>query len=158
MLNLNETWAHRVWPFFADFEHVNGRWNTLLPWCKSIHFRARSRNPVIIMAKLYVTTVNNSFQALPNFCHKELYLRCCIGLELNIVTWSTKFLRGVNGVNINSLMWNVAFFKFVCSIFSKGAKPFDLIKHNIIGKLENLKSQTHSQINGGLIMFLKNRE
>ena len=66
--------------------------------------------------------------------------------------------NGVYEVNINSLLWNVAFYKFLCSIFSKGEKPFDLIKRNIIGKLENLKSQTHSQINGGLIMFLENRE
>ena len=31
---------------------------------------------------------------LPNFYHKELHLRCCIGLELNIVT-STKILKGI---------------------------------------------------------------
>ena len=36
--------------------------------------------------KLYVTTVNNSFQPLAVFCQEELHLRCCIGLELNIVT------------------------------------------------------------------------
>ena len=48
--------------FFMTFEHVNGRWNTLLP----------------------------------NFCHKELHLRCWIGLELNIVT-STKILKGIWG-------------------------------------------------------------
>ena len=110
----------------AEFEHVNGRWNTLLPWSKSMHFRVGSRNPATIMTKFYATAVNNSFQPLPNFCHKELHLRCCIGLKLNIVTWYAKFLRehtspifllsflglisnGLNGDNINSLTWNVAF-------------------------------------------------
>ena len=70
--------------FFADFEHVNGRWNTILHWYKFMHFRVRSRNHVTFKTKLYVTTVNNSFQPLPNFCHKELHLRCCIGFGLNI--------------------------------------------------------------------------
>ena len=77
------------------------------------------------MTKFYVTTIDNSFQPLPNICHKELHLRCCIGLELNIG------LNGLNAVNINSVTWN----SFLCSIFSKGAKPFDYIKRNIIRKL-----------------------
>ena len=51
-----------------------------------MHFRVRSRSPVTFKTKLYVTTVNNSFQPLPIFRHKELHLRCCIGLELSIVT------------------------------------------------------------------------
>ena len=93
----------------------------LSPWSKSMHFRVRSRNPVIITTKLYVTTINNSFQPLPNFCHKELHRRCCVGLELNIG------LNGLKRVNINSLTSN--------SIFSKGGKPFDYIKRNIIPKL-----------------------
>ena len=44
--------------------------------------------------KLYVTTVNNSFQPLPIFRHKELHLRFCVGLELSIVI-STKILKGM---------------------------------------------------------------
>ena len=68
----------------------------------SMHFRVRSRSPVTFKAKLYVTTVNNSFQPLPIFCRKELHLRCCIGLELNIVIWSAKILKGI-GVQI---FWN----------------------------------------------------
>ena len=31
------------------------------------------------------------------FCLKKLHLRCCIGLELNILTWSTKVLKGIGG-------------------------------------------------------------
>ena len=42
---------------------------------------------VTFKTKLYVKTAN-SFQPLPIFCHKELHLRCHIGLELNIVTWT----------------------------------------------------------------------
>ena len=46
--------------------------------------------------KLYITTVN-SFQPLPIFCHNEVHLRCHMGLELNIVTWSTKTLKAISG-------------------------------------------------------------
>ena len=35
--------------------------------------------------KFYVTKVNNNFQLSPIFCCKELHLRCCIELDLNIV-------------------------------------------------------------------------
>ena len=31
------------------------------------------------------------------FCLTKLHLRCCIGLELNILTWSTKVLKGIGG-------------------------------------------------------------
>ena len=31
------------------------------------------------------------------FCLKKLHLRCCIGFELNILTWSTKVLKGIGG-------------------------------------------------------------
>ena len=44
----------------------------------SMPFRGGSRSPVTC---LFVTTVNNNFQPLPIFCHKELHLRCCIGLD-----------------------------------------------------------------------------
>ena len=52
------------------------------------------RSPVTIKTKLYVTNVN-SFQPSPIFCHKELHLRCHIGLELNTETWSTKTLKAI---------------------------------------------------------------
>ena len=84
------------WCVFCWFEHVNDRWNTLLPNLNlSMPFRIGFRSPVTFKTKLYVTTVNNNFQPLPIFCHKELHLRCCIGLELNIVTWYTKILKGI---------------------------------------------------------------
>ena len=44
----------------------------------SMPFRGGSRSPVTC---LFVTTVNNNFQPLPIFCHKELHLRCCTGLD-----------------------------------------------------------------------------
>ena len=46
---------------------------------------------------LCVTSVTNSFQSLPIFCHKELHLRFCIELESNIVTWSTKIPKWIWG-------------------------------------------------------------
>ena len=42
---------------FADLEHVNGRWNALLPSSKSMHFRVRSKSPVTFKSELYVTTI-----------------------------------------------------------------------------------------------------
>ena len=48
----------------------------------SMDFRVRSRSPVTCKMKLYVTTVNNSFQPLPIFCHKELHLIGHIRLDL----------------------------------------------------------------------------
>ena len=47
-------------------------------------------------SRIHVKTVNKSFQPLSIFCHNEHYLRCYIGLEWNIVTWSTK-LWGMGG-------------------------------------------------------------
>ena len=44
----------------------------------SMPFRVESRSPVTC---LLVTTVHNYFQPLPIFSHKELHLRCCIGLD-----------------------------------------------------------------------------
>ena len=58
-------------------------------------FRVWSRSLVIFKAKLSATTVNNCFQLFPIFCSKELHQRCCKGLELNIVRWSTKILKGI---------------------------------------------------------------
>ena len=52
----------------------------------SMHVRVGSRSAITFKIKLYVTTVNSSFQPLPIFCHKDLHLRVCIGLDLNIVT------------------------------------------------------------------------
>ena len=51
-------------------------------------FRAGKRSPVTFKTKLSVTTVNSSFQLLP-----ELHIRCSTGFELNIVTWSTDLLK-----------------------------------------------------------------
>ena len=61
----------------------------------SICFRVGSRRNVTIKAKLYVRTVNNNFQPLSIFCHKEVHLTCCLGLELIIVKWFTKILKGI---------------------------------------------------------------
>ena len=41
-------------------------------------------------------SVNNSYQPLTVFCHKEFHIRCFIGIELNIIA-STKILKGIVG-------------------------------------------------------------
>ena len=60
----------------------------------AIPFWVRSRSLDTFKMKFYATTVNNSFQSLTIFGHGKLHLRCCIGFELNIVTWSMKILKG----------------------------------------------------------------
>ena len=58
-------------------------------------FRVESRSPVTFKAKLSVTTFNKVSSYYLIFCNKELRPRCCIGLELNIVTWSTTILKDI---------------------------------------------------------------
>ena len=72
----------------------------------SVHSRVGYRNPVICKTKLYITKVNNSFQSLSIFYQKELHLRRCTGLKLNIATWSTKILKGIGGHT--SPPWSIA--------------------------------------------------
>ena len=58
--------------------------------------RVRSRRPLIFPAKLYLFNISQQqFSGINLFCHEELHLRCYIELELNIVTWSTKILKGI---------------------------------------------------------------
>ena len=57
-------------------------------------FRVESRSLVTFKTKLFVTSVNNSFQLFLIFCHRELYLRCCIGLEYcDKRSWSTPMME-----------------------------------------------------------------
>ena len=65
----------------------------------SMHFRVGSRTPIIIKMKLNVTTVNNCFQLLPFLPQRRALLRCCMWLELNIVTWSTETLKAIEGIS-----------------------------------------------------------
>ena len=51
--------------------------------------------------ELYVTTVNNSFQSLPIFCHKEIHLAGYIGHDLNILKWSTRILKDIGGDQVH---------------------------------------------------------
>ena len=49
----------------------------------------KSRTMIITVWDLFL------FYFCNYFCLKNLRLRCCIGLELNILTWSTKVLKGI---------------------------------------------------------------
>ena len=62
--------------------------------------------------------------------------------------------NGLNESIIDIDCWFIH--KFLCSIFSKGTQPFDFIKRTVIWKL-GYKGKYISQINGGLIMFFKNK-
>ena len=61
----------------------------------SMHFRVRYRSLFTLKMKLFLTTVN-SLHLLASVLHKELHLRCCIVLKLNIVK-SLKILKGIEG-------------------------------------------------------------
>ena len=141
----------------------------------SMPFRVWSRSPVTC---LYVTAVNNNFEPLPIFCHKEFHLRCsieldqcCIGppmIEYNLgkifeayPPWCPKStFPDVFYIKLNKLAsthWHRLWlcYIFLCSIFSKGIQPFDFINCNIIRKLA-YKVKYISHINRGLIMFFTN--
>ena len=108
------------------------------------YFRAGSRSPVTFKTKFYVTIVTNMFQPLTIFRHKELHLRCCIELELNIVTWLTRCTPPLSWLSVTFGKYKLTHtllercLKDLCiifSIFSKGTQCLDFIKHNIIQKL-----------------------
>ena len=109
MLKVNNKSNRRSGVFIVNVEyiwHVSGEFfaslNMYMPneilYCLnlnlSICFRAGSRSPVAFKTKLSVTTVSNSFQLFPIFCHKELHLRCCKVLKLKIAEF-TKNLKGI---------------------------------------------------------------
>ena len=76
--------------FFADLDGIQDGMQDGILYCLnlnlSMRFSVRSRSPVIFKTKLSVATLNSSFQLLLTSSHKELHLRCYIGLVLNIVT------------------------------------------------------------------------
>ena len=51
----------------------------------------KSRPMIITVCNLFLFYICNYF------CLTELHSRCCIGIELNILTWSTKALKGIGG-------------------------------------------------------------
>ena len=63
----------------------------------SIRFRVSYRSPATLNAK-HCNNSQQPFSATTNFfCHRELHLRGCVGLEVNIVTWYAKILKGFGG-------------------------------------------------------------
>ena len=62
----------------------------------------KSRTMIITLWDLFL------FYFCNYFCLKNLRLRCCIGLELNILTWSTKVLKGIGGKPYNlEKIWKI---------------------------------------------------
>ena len=120
-----------------------------------MYFRVRSRSLVTFKTKLYVTTVNTSFQPLFISCHKEFYLSYFIGLELNIVTWYTKILKSI-GSQITFpevLAINYVDFSFLRStVFSHGTSPFDLIKGKVKNKIQEKVTQGSAKFS---VQFVK---
>ena len=66
-------------------------------YCHNLNLMESDLGVTFTKTKLYVTTVNNIFQPLPIFRYIKLHLSCCIGCELNVITWSTKIVKGIGG-------------------------------------------------------------
>ena len=93
---------------FLNMEMTDGMLYCLDLNLSTSYFRVGSRSPVLFKTKLFVTSLSNRFQPLCIFCHKELYLRCFIGLELNIVT-SRKIAKNIGvtpmfGLNLGKIL------------------------------------------------------
>ena len=58
---------------------------------KFICFRSGSRSPVTFKTNHSVATAT-TVSIFPIFCNKELHFKCCLGVELNIVTWLSAIL------------------------------------------------------------------
>ena len=83
----------------------------------SMHFRVGFGSLATFKTGLYVTSVNNGFQSLLIFCHKELHLKCCIELELYIVRWSTKILKDIRRTSLPLPPWSNATLYFFALSF-----------------------------------------
>ena len=128
-----------------------------------MHFRVRSRSPLISMTKLYVATVNGSRSFAPSqMLHRALTEYC------NMVHENFKMYQGSphppNTTHYKWTKWSQYQFIYMdcgfvinfCSIFSKGTEPFDFFKHNVIRK-SACKVKYISQINRGLMFFASSR-
>ena len=93
-------WGTLLWIWWK----VNGNWNTT--WsdvpnggkviaeqilASEERKKSKIRTMIITVWDLFL------FYFCNYFCLKKLHLRCCIGLELNILTWSTKVLKCIAG-------------------------------------------------------------
>ena len=72
----------------SQWRQSHCRTNTSIRRKKKIQ---KSRTMIITVCDLFL------FYFCNYFCLTKLHLRCCIGLELNILTWSTKVLKGIGG-------------------------------------------------------------
>ena len=72
----------------SQWRQSHCRTNTSIRRKKKIQ---KSRTMIITVCDLFL------FYFCNHFCLTKLHLRCCIGLELNILTWSTKVLKGIGG-------------------------------------------------------------
>ena len=72
----------------SQWRQSHCRTNTSIRRKKKIQ---KSRTMIITIWDLFL------FYFCNYFCLKKLHLRCCIGLELNILTWSTKVLKVIGG-------------------------------------------------------------
>ena len=74
---------------FADLEHINAGWDTLLP------YKSNFINPFHISDEALYNNSQQHFPAITNFCYKELHLRCCIILEIcNLIYKNSKRYQG----------------------------------------------------------------
>ena len=81
----------------------------------------KSRTMIITVWDLFL------FYFCNYFCLKKLHLRCCIGLELNILTWSTKVLKGIGSKPSDlELIWKIHPPRSPKNIFPEVFHPFNI--------------------------------
>ena len=77
----------------SQWRQSHCRTNTSIRRKKKIQ---KSRTMIITVWDLFL------FYFCNYFCLTKLHLRCCIGLEVNILTWSKKVLKGIG---VTPMIW-----------------------------------------------------
>ena len=128
-----------------------------------MHFRVRSRSPLIFMTKLYVTTVNSSRSFAPSQMLHRALTKYCNMIHENFKMYQgsplplhTTHYKWTKQSQYQFIYMDCGFAINFCSIFSKGTEPFDFVKQNVIRK-SAYKVKYISQINRGLMFFASSR-
>ena len=124
-VNFEQIWHVVLWEGFCWLWACEWQIKCFIVLIYIMHFKVRSRHS----ATFKINSMQH-FLSITYFFVNKLHLRCCIGFELNIVTWYTKILihfqryfalsflhlmsNGLNRVNI-SLLADCVFVKDFCA-------------------------------------------
>ena len=128
-----------------------------------MHFRVRSRSPLIFMTKLYVTTVNSSRSFAPSQMLHRALTEYCNMIHENFKMYQrsplpphTTHYKWTKWSQYQFIYMDCGFVINFCCIFSKGTEPFDFVKNNVIQK-SAYKVKYISQINRGFMFSASSR-